>query len=140
MIIQTSPQYFNIPISQFKEISIIRSICQFKEADIINITTNLFRTQFKITKEWTSLSKNTAKFKELIDQCKRLQFIIKINPFNILIGIKISRYRCIIHLSIMFQFSMNLNIRKNRSKINLLYMISPVNILLKIQIKVSKKW
>jgi len=57
------------------------------------LTTNLFRTQFKITKEWTILSKNTAKSKEWIDQCKKLQFIIKTSPFSIPTDIKTNLFK-----------------------------------------------
>lgn len=60
---------------------------------MISIIINLFRTQFKITKELIILFKNIAKFKEPTDQCKKLQFIIKINPFNTQIGIKINQYQ-----------------------------------------------
>ena len=81
------------------------------------LTTNLFRTQFKITKEWTILSKNTAKSKEWIDQCKKLQFTIKTSPFSIPTDIK-----------------------TNLFKTSLLWSINQASILLKIQKKEYRKW
>lgn len=133
-------QFFSIQINLFKEILIKWLIHLFKRVDMISTIINLFRTQFKITKEWIIQFKNIVKFKEQTDQCKKLLFIIKINLFNTLIDIKINLYQWTILLIITYQFNISLNIPKNKYKINRHYMISQVSILWKIQIREFKKW